>query len=153
VDVAAESISPGGIYQFIPNMITASNGTIVSFRFSGIPGNHSVTQSTLVAPCQPLLNGFDSGFIDGKETKAGKFPTWNYTVTNDQSSIWFFCNQQTPSSHCRAGMVGVINGHASGFGNFQAKAEGIALASTASGPSQPTVRPYPTFSSPILANL
>lgn len=39
-------------------------------------------------------------------------------------------------------MVGVINGHASGFGNFQAKAEGIALASTASGPSQPTVRPY-----------
>ncbi|KAJ7657178.1 hypothetical protein DFH06DRAFT_991130, partial [Mycena polygramma] len=101
VDVAVDKTSPGG--AFVPNFITASNGTVVSFRFSGISGNHSVTQSTLVAPCQSLQNGFDSGFIIGSRTKQGLFPTFNYTVTNDQAPTWFYCKQQVPSSHCRAG--------------------------------------------------
>ncbi|KAJ7706485.1 hypothetical protein B0H16DRAFT_1635381 [Mycena metata] len=110
VDVSADSASsPGGIYQFNPASITASNGTIVSFRFSGIPGNHSVTQSTFGTPCQRMANGFDSGFIEARETVQGVFPTWNHTVKNDQYPAWFYCRQTTPTSHCHAGMVAVIN--------------------------------------------
>ncbi|KAJ7776491.1 hypothetical protein DFH07DRAFT_714856, partial [Mycena maculata] len=127
VAVGAQSTSLGGSDQFIPNEITAANGTIVSFRFSGIPGNHSVTQSTFATPCQPLAGGLDSGFISGKETKLGVFPTWNYTVTNDQTPIWLFCNQLVPSSHCHEGMVAVINPQVARdentFEAFQGKAE------------------------------
>ncbi|KAJ6468540.1 hypothetical protein C8R47DRAFT_1223339 [Mycena vitilis] len=130
VDVAADSTSPGGAYSFSPSLIAAPNGTVVSFRFSGIPGNHSVTQSTLVSPCHPLEGGFDSGFIMGQKTKQGLFPTFNYTVTNDQAPTWFYCRQQLPSPHCRAGMVGVINGHQSGFTQFQDKATSFATISS-----------------------
>ncbi|KAJ7108249.1 hypothetical protein C8R44DRAFT_986802 [Mycena epipterygia] len=134
VDVGAQSTSPGGMYQFRPNVINAPNGTVVSFRFSGIPGNHTVTQSTFAAPCEPLSNGFDSGFIAGRETKLGVFPRWNFTVTNDQNPAWFYCKQHTPS-HCNAGMVGVINVQAArnSFADFQAKAEGSPIA-TSSAP-------------------
>ncbi|KAJ7448335.1 hypothetical protein FB451DRAFT_1567265 [Mycena latifolia] len=134
VEVGAQSTSPGGVYQFNPPTISAPNGTVVSFRFSGIPGNHSVTQSTFVAPCAPLKGGFDSGFMPGRETKVGHFPTWNYPVTDDSNPMWFFCQQQSPTPHCNAGMVGVINvGVAQkSFQEFQAKAEGVSVATTTS---------------------
>jgi len=121
-----------GSYQFNPPLIHAANGTIVSFQFSGIPGNHSVTQSSFPTPCQALANGFDSGFIVAKEKADGTFPTFNYTVTNDQNAVWFYCRQKTPTSHCNAGMVGGINGVNSRFQDFQDKAEGVANSSATS---------------------
>ncbi|KAJ7155204.1 hypothetical protein C8R46DRAFT_1356436 [Mycena filopes] len=136
VDVSADASNASGIYQFNPASITAPNGTVVSFRFSGIPGNHSVTQSSYVTPCMALANGFDSGFMEGRETKDGIFPTFNFTVQNDQNPAWFFCKQKTPTSHCHAGMVGVINANANSgskytYDGFRAK----ALQSTTSSPS------------------
>ncbi|KAJ6549602.1 hypothetical protein DFH09DRAFT_926107, partial [Mycena vulgaris] len=117
---------------FNPYSISAPSGTLISFQFSGIPGNHSVTQSKFPAPCTPLANGFDSGFLPGRETKEGKFPTWSYTVMNAQEPIWFYCRQQTPSPHCHAGMVGVINVQAARntFEEFQAKAERTSVVAT-----------------------
>ncbi|KAF7348997.1 hypothetical protein MVEN_01420800 [Mycena venus] len=122
-----------GTYQFIPPIIHASNGTVVSFQFSGIPGNHSVTQSSFASPCQPLANGFDSGFIAAREKTDGTFPTFNLTVTNDQNAMWFYCRQQTPTSHCNSGMVGVINGVKTRFQTFQDKAQNSHPTSSAQG--------------------
>jgi len=137
IQVGATASAPGGIFQFIPNSITASNGTVVTFNFSGTPGNHSVTQSSFASPCQPLASGFDSGWIFIPTTGAAVSPTWNLTITNDQKPIWFYCKQLVPSPHCVAGMVGAINAPATGsntFDNFQKAAE------SASGtPGQPTV--------------
>ncbi|KAJ7642926.1 Cupredoxin, partial [Mycena rosella] len=109
---------------FNPNQITAPNGTVVTFQFTGIPGNHSVTQSSFDAPCQPLKGGFDSGWI---LIEAGTTapPQWSINITNDQTPIWFFCKQLIPSPHCTAGMVGVINVKpgANSFSAFQSAAE------------------------------
>lgn len=35
IQVGGESSSPGGIFQYNPSNITASNGTVVTFKFSG----------------------------------------------------------------------------------------------------------------------
>ncbi|KAJ7433628.1 hypothetical protein B0H11DRAFT_757679 [Mycena galericulata] len=123
VNVGAEMATSGGIFQFIPNSITASNGSVVTFQFSGIPGNHSVTQSSFASPCEPLAGGFDSGWIL-IEAKTTPLPEWNLTITNDQTPIWFYCKQLIPSPHCNAGMVGVINVQpgANSFSAFQSKA-------------------------------
>ncbi|KAF7342355.1 hypothetical protein MVEN_01824100 [Mycena venus] len=107
VNVGASS---GNAFQFIPNQITATNGSVVTFKFTGVPGFHSVTQAAFQSPCQPLEGGFDSGFVEIlKNGTDGVFPEWNLTITNDSAPIWFFCKQLQPSPHCLSGMVGVIN--------------------------------------------
>ncbi|KAJ7730601.1 hypothetical protein DFH07DRAFT_992990 [Mycena maculata] len=123
IAVGGESNTPGGIFQFIPNNATAPNGTVVTFQFSGIPGNHSVTQSSFDSPCEPLAGGFDSGWIL-IEAATTPLPTWTITIENDQTPIWFYCKQLNPSPHCIAGMVGGINIQpgANSITAFQAKA-------------------------------
>ncbi|KAJ7478304.1 Cupredoxin [Mycena latifolia] len=93
---------------YTPNTITAGNGTVVSFQFTGIPGNHTVTQSSFANPCEPLANGFDSGWVFINDTSATT-PVWNLTITDDSKPIWFYCKQIHPAVHCNLGMVGVIN--------------------------------------------
>ncbi|KAJ7698552.1 hypothetical protein B0H17DRAFT_927281, partial [Mycena rosella] len=66
-------------------------------------GNHSVTQSSLEAPCQPLENGFDSGWISVAATITPP-PQWSITITNNQTPIYFYCKQLNPTPHCTAGM-------------------------------------------------
>ncbi|KAK7042019.1 hypothetical protein R3P38DRAFT_2511893 [Favolaschia claudopus] len=127
IQVGAEVDTQGGIFQFIPNSIMAPNGTVVNFRFSGIPGNHSVTQASFNSPCQPLAGGFDSGWVEILQNTTGgtPLPSWNLTITNDQIPIWFFCKQLLPSPHCPAGMVGVINVQpgANSLSAFRSKAQ------------------------------
>ncbi|KAI0065956.1 hypothetical protein BV25DRAFT_1619270 [Artomyces pyxidatus] len=118
--VGGEASTQGGIFQFIPPSITASEGSVVTFQFAGNPGNHSITQSSFSSPCQPLTGGFDSGFVfipQGTET----FPTFELTITNGSQPIWFYCKQLSPAPHCQAGMVGAINAPTSGntFDLFQ----------------------------------
>ncbi|KAJ7205440.1 hypothetical protein GGX14DRAFT_644607 [Mycena pura] len=101
--------SVGGGYQFLPNYIfSAPNGSVVSFIFTGSPGNHTVTQSSLTTPCEPLAGGFDSGWIFVLNELLTP-PIWNLTVTDDREPIVFHCKQDIPGSHCSAGMVGAIN--------------------------------------------
>ncbi|KAJ7736421.1 hypothetical protein B0H16DRAFT_1763971 [Mycena metata] len=136
INVGAEATSPnGGIFQFNPSTSTAPNGTVVTFLFSGIPGNHSVTQSSFDAPCEPLAGGFDSGWI-GIGAATTPLPQWNVTITNDAKPIWFYCKQLLPAPHCSAGMVGGINVPTSGantFAAFQANAKAAKSAGQAAG--------------------
>jgi hypothetical protein len=104
--VGAETNTPGGgVFQFIPNQITAANGTTITFKFTGMygsccfcstpvlialrcsPGNHSITQSTFANPCTGAPGGFDSGWVELlKNTTDGTgLPEWNLTITNDQT--------------------------------------------------------------------
>ncbi|KAJ7910411.1 hypothetical protein B0H13DRAFT_608217 [Mycena leptocephala] len=109
IQVGGNSTSPGGVTQFYPNLVLATNGTIVTFQFTGTPGNHSVTQSSFGSPCQPLDNGFDSGWVFVNQSLPSP-PEWNLTITNDQIPIWFYCKQLGKAvPHCNSGMVGVIN--------------------------------------------
>ncbi|KIM48076.1 hypothetical protein M413DRAFT_220408 [Hebeloma cylindrosporum] len=127
---------PGNL-KFDPPFISALPRDTVVFEFR--QKNHTVTQSSFDDPCRKLnkdgLTGFDSGFMavaDG----ATEFPTWNYTVT-DTAPVWAYCRQQTPASHCGAGMVFAINSDESSGRNFAAyqnvaKAlNGTAVAATA----------------------
>ncbi|KAJ7503752.1 hypothetical protein B0H11DRAFT_1984159 [Mycena galericulata] len=108
VQVGGSATSPALL--FAPNNINATNGTIINFQFTGVPGNHSVTQSTFASPCEPAPGGFDSGWIQISSAPSAT-PEWNVTITNDNVPIWFFCKQikSPPGPHCVAGMVGAIN--------------------------------------------
>jgi len=126
VQVGAETSTSGGVYQFIPSSITAKNNSVITFTFSGIPGNHSVTQSTFDSPCQPMSGGFDSGWVEILVNhSSGILPQWNLTITNDATPIWFYCKQLIPLQHCTQGMVGGINIQpgANSFSAFQQKAQ------------------------------
>lgn len=123
-------ISVGGVagtpaLQYSPSSITAAVGDIVTFNFTGIPGNHTVTESAFASPCQPLSGGFDSGWIYIPAGTTGSTPTWNLTVTNSTKPIWFYCKQLQPTPHCVSGMVGAINAPTTGntFAAFQAAAK------------------------------
>lgn len=132
VQVGGTAAAPGGVFQFIPPSFNATNGTVVTFKFTGAPGNHTVTQSTFADPCDPVAGGFDSGWVFVPPTPAlAETPEWNLTITDDTKPIWFFCKQLLPSPHCAAGMVGAINAPATGktFQAFQTAAK----ASKASG--------------------
>ncbi|KAJ7192003.1 hypothetical protein GGX14DRAFT_596436, partial [Mycena pura] len=130
INVGVPTSTPGGKYQFSPPQIrNASNGTVVSFQFSGRPGNHSVTQSTFASPCTPSPGGFSSGFhcVGPNYNTQWQWPTWTHVVANDQEPLWFYCAQKDLLPHCEAGMVGVINEQAGwhSFAEFQAKAEAL----------------------------
>jgi plastocyanin len=109
IQVGATAATQGGIFQFIPNSVTASNGTVINFQFSGMPGNHSISQSTFAAPCTPMEGGFDSGWVLLPTAGEQPIPQWNLTITDDSKPIWFFCKQLIPQPHCPSGMVGAVN--------------------------------------------
>ncbi|KAK0473581.1 hypothetical protein IW261DRAFT_1423502 [Armillaria novae-zelandiae] len=117
IQVGGTATEPGGIFQFNPPNVTVSEGDVITFNFSGAPGNHSITQSSLASPCTPLSGGFDSGwvYIPAAGTPV---PQWNLTITNASSPIWFYCKQLVPSPHCKAGMVGAINAPTTGNTSF-----------------------------------
>ncbi|THU98563.1 hypothetical protein K435DRAFT_856570 [Dendrothele bispora CBS 962.96] len=113
-----------GIFRFFPNNVTAAEGDVINFRFSGVPGNHSVTQSSLTDPCNPLSGGFDSGWVLIPGADAGPTPEWNLTITNASRPLWFYCKQLLPAPHCGAGMVGAINANDSSIQTFMSNANG-----------------------------
>ncbi|KAF8809971.1 hypothetical protein BYT27DRAFT_6510839 [Phlegmacium glaucopus] len=87
--------------------ISAQVNQTVIFQFAG--DIHTVTQSTFEAPCTPLAGGFNSGLAGKGTNSSAPTPTWSLIVTNVSTPIWFFCEATRPTSHCTAGMVGVIN--------------------------------------------
>ncbi|KAF7305067.1 Peroxidase [Mycena kentingensis (nom. inval.)] len=92
---------------FTPSSITAQVGDTITFKFGA--ANHTATQSSFAAPCQPLLDstgkaGFDSGFM---AVAAGATDMPSFTVqVNDTKPIWAYCGQV---EHCGAGMVFSVN--------------------------------------------
>jgi len=87
--------------SFNPSSTTANKGDTVTWHF--FPHNHNVVQGSFDQPCQPLDNGFYSGFIPSDSGEANT--TFSIQVT-DSDPIWYYCSQ---GSHCNGGMAGVIN--------------------------------------------
>ncbi|KAF2187482.1 Cupredoxin [Zopfia rhizophila CBS 207.26] len=99
-----------GELKFEPAVINATEGDTVTFKFW--PKNHSVAQAAFANPCEPMDNGFWSGYIPSSLNAAEE--SFMIEVTNTSKPIWFYCTQ---GKHCQQGMVGVINGQANGTGN------------------------------------
>jgi len=138
VQVGSTTSAAGGVYQFIPPSFNATNGTTITFKFTGAPGNHSVTQSTFADPCDPVAggSGFDSGWVFVPTSPAlAQTPEWNLTIVDDTKPIWFFCKQTLPVDHCSAGMVGAINAPATGntFTAFQTAAKSAKTSGQGQG--------------------
>ncbi|KAF8637504.1 hypothetical protein AX17_002789 [Amanita inopinata Kibby_2008] len=136
VDVGRSPGSGGSVFRFVPNNITASNGTVITFRFTGSPGNHTVTQSTFDDPCNPMAGGFDSGNVYIPPGFTATPPLFNLTVTDDTQPIWFFCKDLRPIPHCQQEMVGAINAPTSGEYTLQAFAQSAMRASNPAGQGQ-----------------
>jgi len=113
---------PQGQTIFTPNAISADVGDQIVFQFQ--QKNHSVTQSSLAAPCSQKDGGFNSGFMPVAANVTSDFPTFAITV-NDTNPIWVFCDQNAglPTSHCGMGMVFSANcgsdGSPTSFTSFQ----------------------------------
>lgn len=121
-DVAVSNVLGDLVYN--PPYINASVGDTVRYNFFG-GGNHTVTQSTLATPCDPLSGGFDSGFIISEPGSGAKSPVPNFNVTvTSEEPIYVYCRQgaHTPASHCIQGMVMAVN-PGNTFLLFQARAE------------------------------
>lgn len=93
-----------GNLSFSPNQITAKAGDVINFQFLKL--NHTLTQSSLEEPCLPNKQ-FDTGYHH--------FNPMNKTdnilqfFVQDTEPQWFFCHQNLPTSHCKAGMVFGLN--------------------------------------------
>jgi hypothetical protein len=84
-------------------LVETAVGDVLEFQFLAL--NHILTQSPLMQPCEP--RGFDTDFTHfnpGNNTD----DFLQYLVQNTDPQ-WFFCRQDTPLSHCNAGMVFAIN--------------------------------------------
>jgi len=92
-----------GILKFNPPTVNAAVGDIIRFTFQ--QKNHTVTQSSLAQPCQPLANGFDTGFVPVDAAKTSDFPVAELPVTKTDP-IWAYCRQ---GNHCQQGMVFAVN--------------------------------------------
>lgn len=123
---------------FSPRYIRADVGDIVRFRFAD--GNHTVTESTFLAPCSPR-GAFDTNFF-----YASNEPQEEDTMTilvDTSNPRWFFCKQTFPSSHCHSGMVFAIN-PGTHWIEFAARARSynsstVARTGTLRGLSEPTL--------------
>ncbi|KAK3687432.1 extracellular serine-rich protein [Podospora appendiculata] len=117
--------------SFVPNNITAAVGDVLEFHFWA--KNHSVVQGLWSEGCQPATHGgFFSGFFP---TAAGVANPKVFRVTiNDTDPLVFYCAQNT-GSHCKNGMVGVVN--PSGSNTLEAYLPKAQAATTAVAP--PTV--------------
>ncbi|KAF2126145.1 hypothetical protein P153DRAFT_347097 [Dothidotthia symphoricarpi CBS 119687] len=104
-----------GSLVFQPDNVKAAEGDTVTFRFW--PKNHSVAQGAFGSPCQPLDTGFWSGYVPTVDTQNVANWTFTYEVKNASVPIWYYCTQ---GKHCQNGMVGVINGPASGAKTLEA---------------------------------
>ncbi|CZT40691.1 uncharacterized protein RSE6_00332 [Rhynchosporium secalis] len=99
--------SMNGSIKFYPDNMKAAVGDMVQFQFA--PNNHTVTQSTFDAPCQPIaansnVTGIYSGFMP---VSASSTTTPTYTVmVKAATPMWLYCSQ---GKHCQGGMVMVIN--------------------------------------------
>ncbi|KAF9035163.1 Cupredoxin [Panaeolus papilionaceus] len=80
-------VGENGQLAYNPMMVTASIGDTVMFEFR--PKNHTVTQSSFLSPCEPLVkadgtSGFRSGFQFVDQSLTSGFPQFSVRI-NDVS--------------------------------------------------------------------
>lgn len=116
---ATHSVQVGGAagLAYSPPEIKAEVGDMVIFTF--MAQNHTVTQSTFAAPCDPMAGGMNSGFKPNKDNAVNPAPQVAMQVMTSEP-IWFYCAQM---GHCGKGMTFSINPTAEKTqAMFQAKA-------------------------------
>lgn len=67
--------------------------------------NHSIAQSSFAEPCQPLKDGFFSGFVPSQSQDTPSRTAFTVTV-QDKNPKWVYCSQ---GDHCKKGMVHALN--------------------------------------------
>ncbi|TBU46961.1 hypothetical protein BD309DRAFT_857090 [Dichomitus squalens] len=128
------------ILGFTPQSITASQGSVVTFVFDAPGSMHNVAQSSFATPCEPVQNGFNSGFTPGPAASGDVPASWNLTITDVSKPIWFYCAQTTGgTTHCTNGMVGAINAPAPGATNDVSHFVALASSATAVGTPSPAL--------------
>jgi plastocyanin len=95
----------GSALTFTPNNVQANPGDVLQFQFNS--RNHTVTQSTEAAPCQPMQGGLHSGFIpfNAANNASGTVGTFDVPILNTDP-MFLYCAQAT---HCQEGMVMTVN--------------------------------------------
>ncbi|KAF1964188.1 Cupredoxin [Bimuria novae-zelandiae CBS 107.79] len=120
-----------GSLTFEPANLTAAEGDTVTFKFW--PKSHSVAQAAFAKPCEPMENGFWSGFIPSEKGAAAT--TFMIEIKNASQPLWYYCSR---GNHCQEGMVGVINPPASGQKTLAAFAKAAANATNSTSPTSAT---------------
>ncbi|KAM7197252.1 hypothetical protein V8F33_005680 [Rhypophila sp. PSN 637] len=95
---------------FNPPDLKANLGDTLEFRFWA--KNHSVVQGNWQEACQPNQNGFFSGFVPQADTTKPNDQVFKVTLEDTDPKV-YYCSQFNAANsvnHCKAGMVGVING-------------------------------------------
>ncbi|KAI1754719.1 Cupredoxin [Xylaria castorea] len=102
---ATHTVQVGGSagLAYSPPEVKAAVGDMVIFTFMSM--NHTVTQSSFAAPCDPMAGGMDSGFQPNKDNAVVPAPQVAMQVMTTDP-IWFYCKQ---TGHCGKGMVFSIN--------------------------------------------
>ncbi|KAL2262720.1 hypothetical protein VTK26DRAFT_309 [Humicola hyalothermophila] len=98
------NVGKGGL-KFDPEVVKAEVGDTIQYNF--FSRNHSVAQSSFDKPCQPLDDGFFSGFVQSESTDTASTTTFTIKV-KDEKPIWVYCSQPE-GDHCQKGMVHAIN--------------------------------------------
>ncbi|EPS45617.1 hypothetical protein H072_366 [Dactylellina haptotyla CBS 200.50] len=89
------NVGQGGLV-YSPATLSAQPGDTIQFDFKG--GNHTVTQTSFGDPCNPINNGFNSGFASSSTSFS--------IVVKNKAALYYYCAAE---GHCQAGMVGIIN--------------------------------------------
>ncbi|KAI1428800.1 Cupredoxin [Xylaria sp. FL1777] len=123
---ATHTVQVGGSagLAYSPSEIQAAVGDMVIFTF--MSQNHTVTQSSFAAPCDPLEGGLDSNFQPNKDNAVVPAPQVAMQVMNTDP-VWFYCKQ---TGHCGKGMVFSINPTAA---KTQALFQAMAIAQKGQG--------------------
>ncbi|KAF2868964.1 Cupredoxin [Massariosphaeria phaeospora] len=139
---AGATTENGGLH-YEPQNVVAEPGDVIEFHF--LPKNHTVTQSSFDAPCEPLEHGVFSGF--NFRTDAGEAPNvFTFTVLNKEP-FWYYCSQ-TNGDHCQKGMAGVINQNFDGEKTLAAYKEKAKTAVT----KQPSANPVESKGGDVVAS-
>jgi plastocyanin len=79
----------GTALEYSPSQVNANVGDVIEFVF--MPKNHTVTQTSFAAPCQPMAGGLDSSF---QPVAAGATQVPSFLVpVNATTPLWFSCQQ------------------------------------------------------------
>ncbi|RMZ78377.1 hypothetical protein DV738_g3943, partial [Chaetothyriales sp. CBS 135597] len=134
-----------GSLKYFPNSVQAPVGSIVQFQFH--PKNHTITESTFAAPCQPIAQtnaslitatrpGIKSGFLPVKLTDT-ELPVYNVLI-NDTKPIWLYSAATTTSD---AVVTAAAASGASSSSSTTTSSSASADAATFTGAAAPLLRP------------
>jgi len=124
IQTVTVGLDGGKTLRFDPPFLrNTQRGSTVHFDFRAL--NHTLTESTLDAPCTKLQgSAIDTNFGNANPMDVSDSKPFDFTFDSDRPR-YFYCKQanSTPNSHCGKGMVFAVNVDGEHFAQFQAAAE------------------------------